>query len=135
MLLENRAGELTVAAKLAEAGVNLEAAYVIGPTRTVVHRPEPGFISGTFPENGPSQHAQSFRETREPASRRLVKSQDERRCNYYKDGSQFQSQPRTRNVLTSKSLQRNMALKSVSNRLWAKGVSSGVGFRFNTALR
>ena len=31
MLLENRAGELTaVAAKLAEAGVNLEAAYVVG---------------------------------------------------------------------------------------------------------
>ncbi len=31
VLLENRAGELTgVAAKLAEAGVNLEAAYVVG---------------------------------------------------------------------------------------------------------
>ena len=33
MLLENRAGELTaVAAKLAEAGVNLEAIYVVGLT-------------------------------------------------------------------------------------------------------
>jgi hypothetical protein len=33
VLLENRAGELTVvAAKLAEAGVNLEATYVIGLT-------------------------------------------------------------------------------------------------------
>lgn len=33
VLLENRAGELTgVAAKLGEAGVNLEAAYVVGLT-------------------------------------------------------------------------------------------------------
>jgi hypothetical protein len=33
VLLENRAGELTaVAAKLAEAGVNLEATYVVGIT-------------------------------------------------------------------------------------------------------
>ena len=31
MLLENRAGELTgVAAKLADAGLNLEAVYVVG---------------------------------------------------------------------------------------------------------
>ena len=37
VLLENRAGELTgVAAKLAEAGVNLEAAYVVGPSDDLI---------------------------------------------------------------------------------------------------
>ncbi len=37
VLLENRAGELTaVAAKLAEAGVNLEAAYVVGLTDDLI---------------------------------------------------------------------------------------------------
>jgi hypothetical protein len=37
VLLENRAGELTaVAAKLAEAGVNLEATYVVGLTDDLI---------------------------------------------------------------------------------------------------
>ncbi len=37
VLLEHRAGELTaVAAKLAEAGVNLEAAYVVGLTDDLI---------------------------------------------------------------------------------------------------
>ncbi len=37
VLLENRAGELTaMAAKLAEAGVNLEAAYVVGLTDDLI---------------------------------------------------------------------------------------------------
>jgi hypothetical protein len=37
VLLENRAGELTaIAAKLAEAGVNLEAAYLVGFTDDLI---------------------------------------------------------------------------------------------------
>jgi len=37
VLLENRAGELTgVAAKLADAGVNLEAVYVVGLAGDVI---------------------------------------------------------------------------------------------------
>ena len=37
VLLENRAGELTgIAAKLAEAGINLEAAYVVGLTDDLI---------------------------------------------------------------------------------------------------